>query len=141
MAKDKVPGTVVFICQPAEEAVANIDMSAKDVPSAGALRMIAEGLVERFGIHAVFGVHVMSNARTGTIVYKVGAALNRADGFCIKREGRPAHGAMPWTGADPVFASANAINGLQTLVSRRSNLSEGMDLGLVVRAHLENPTR
>lgn len=133
--KDKLPGTVVFLFQPAEEGAADIDVFAKDAPSWGARRMVEEGVIEKFGIQSVFGVHVMSNAHTGVIQYKVGAALNSADGFRIKLEGKQAHGSMPWTGADPVVASANVINGMQTLVSRRANLSQGMGVVTVGSIH------
>lgn len=133
--KDKVPGKVVFIFQPAEEGAANVDVFAPDAPSWGARRMVEEGVVETFGIESVFGVHVMSNAHTGHIQYKVGAALNSADGFRIKLEGKQAHGSMPWTGADPVVASANVINGMQTLVSRQANLSQGMGVVTVGSIH------
>ncbi len=133
--KDKVPGKVVFIFQPAEEGGANIDVFDPKAPSWGAKRMVEEGVIEKFGIESVFGVHVMSNAHAGEIQYKVGAALNSADGFRIKLEGKQAHGSMPWTGADPIVASANVINGMQTLVSRQANLSEGMGVVTVGSIH------
>lgn len=133
--KDKVPGKVVFIFQPAEEGGANIDVFDPKAPSWGAKRMVEEGVMEKFGIESVFGVHVMSNAHAGEIQYKVGAALNSADGFRIKLEGKQAHGSMPWTGADPIVASANVINGMQTLVSRQANLSEGMGVVTVGSIH------
>ena len=133
--KDKVPGKVVFIFQPAEEGAANIDVFDPKAPSWGARRMVEEGVIEKFGIQSIFGVHVMSNAHSGEIQYKVGAALNSADGFRIKLEGKQAHGAMPWTGADPIVASANVINGMQTLVSRRANLSQGMGVVTVGSIH------
>lgn len=133
--KDKVPGKVVFIFQPAEEGGANIDVFDPKAPSWGAKRMVEEGVIEKFGIESVFGVHVMSNAHAGEIQYKVGAALNSADGFRIKLEGKQAHGSMPWTGAAPIVASANVINGMQTLVSRQANLSEGMGVVTVGSIH------
>ncbi|WP_313602947.1 amidohydrolase [Comamonas jiangduensis] len=133
--KDKVPGKVVFIFQPAEEGGANIDVFDPKAPSWGAKRMVEEGVMEKFGIESVFGVHVMSNAHAGEIQYKVGAALNSADGFRIKLEGKQAHGSMPWTGADPIVASANVINGMQTLVSRQASLSEGMGVVTVGSIH------
>lgn len=133
--KDKVPGKVVFIFQPAEEGAADIDVFDPEAPSWGARRMVEEGLIKNYGIDAVFGVHVMSSSHTGHIEYKVGAALNSADGFRIKLEGKQAHGSMPWTGADPIVASANVINGIQTLVSRQANLSQGMGVVTVGSIH------
>ena len=124
--RDKVPGTVVFIFQPAEEGAADIDPFQPDAPSWGARKMVEEGVLERFGVEAIFGVHVMSNAHSGQIEYKPGAALNSADGFRVKVEGRQAHGSMPWTGADAVVAGAHMITGMQTIVSRQVNLLQGM---------------
>lgn len=133
--KDKVPGKVVFIFQPAEEGAADIDVFAPDAPSSGARRMVEEGVIDTYGIESIIGVHVMSNAHTGQIQYKTGAALNSADGFRIKLEGRQAHGSMPWTGADPIVASANVINAMQTLVSRQADLSQGMGVVTVGSIH------
>ena len=133
--KDKIPGKVVFIFQPAEEGAANIDVFQPDAPSWGAKRMVEEGVLEKFGIEAVFGVHVMSNAHAGHIEYKVGPALNSADGFRITLTGTQAHGSMPWTGADPIVASANVINAMQTLVSRQADLSKGMGVVTVGSIH------
>ena len=133
--KDKMPGKVVFIFQPAEEGGADVDPFAPDAPSWGARRMVEEGVLEKFGVEAIFGVHVMSNAHAGEVQYKIGAALNSADGFRVKLTGRQAHGSMPWTGADPVVASAQVINGIQTLVSRRADLSRGMGVVSVGSIH------
>lgn len=124
--RDKVPGTVVFIFQPAEEGAADTDPFDADAQSWGARRMVEEGVLDRFGIEAIFGVHVMSNAHTGRIQYKPGATLNSADGFRVKLEGRQAHGSMPWRGADTIVAGAQIITGLQGIVSRQVDLSQGM---------------
>lgn len=123
---DKIPGKVVFIFQPAEEGAADIDVFAGNKETWGARRMVEEGVLEKFGIDAVFGVHVMSNLHTGRIEYKSGAALNSADGFQIKLTGKQAHGSMPWTGADPIVAGADVVMGIQTIISRQANLSQGM---------------
>ncbi len=124
--RDKIPGTVVFIFQPAEEGAADVDPFQPDAPSWGARKMVEEGVLERFGVEAIFGVHVMANAHTGQIEYKPGAALNSADGFRVRVEGRQAHGSMPWNGADAVVAGAHIITGMQTIVSRQVNLLQGM---------------
>ena len=52
--------------------------------------------------------------------------MNSADWFKIQLTGKQAHGAMPWTGADPITAGAYVITGLQTLISRRANQLKGM---------------
>ncbi|XUY29737.1 amidohydrolase [Agrobacterium sp. rho-8.1] len=132
---DKIPGKVVFIFQPAEEGAADIDVFAGKTETWGARRMVEEGVIERFGIEAVFGVHVMSNLHSGHIEYKSGAALNSADGFKITLTGKQAHGSMPWTGADPIVAGADVIMGMQTIVSRQANLSQGMGVISVGSIH------
>lgn len=133
--KDKIPGNVVFVFQPAEEGPSDIDVFAKDRKSWGAKRMVEEGIIDRFKIEAMFGVHVMSNAHTGEITYKAGPALNSADSFRIQMSGKQTHGSMPWAGKDPIVAAAQTITGLQTIVSRQANLLQGMGVISVGSIH------
>lgn len=132
---EKIPGKVVFIFQPAEEGAADIDVFAGNTATWGTRRMVKEGVIEKFGIETVFGVHVMSNLHTGHIEYKSGAALNSADGFQIGLTGKQAHGSMPWTGADPIVAGAAVVMWIQSIVSRQANLSQGMGVISVGSVH------
>lgn len=136
--KDKIPGNVVFVFQPAEEGPSDIDVFAKEKKSWGAKRMVEEGIIDRFKIQAMFGVHVMSSAHTGEITYKAGPALNSADGFRIQMSGKQTHGSMPWAGTDPIVAAAHTITGMQTIVSRQANLLQGMGVVSVGSIHAGN---
>jgi amidohydrolase len=133
--KDKIPGTVVFVFQPSEEGPSNIDIYADNAPSWGARRMVEEGVIERFGIQAMFAMHVTSDSHTGEIAYKPGIAFNSSDSFRIRLLGKQAHGSAPWDGADPIVASANVINAMQTLVNRRAKLTLGMGVVSVGSIH------
>ncbi len=131
----QVPGTVVFLFQPAEEGAADVDDFAADKVSYGARRMVEEGVLDKPKVEAVFGLHVIAGIPAGHIYYKSGAALNSSDGFRITITGKQTHGSMPWAGSDPVVAGAQVISAMQTLVSRRANLSNGMGVVSVGSIH------
>lgn len=115
--KAKVKGTVVFIFQPAEEGPPVGE-------EGGAPLMIKEGVMDNPKIDAIFGIHINSKTPAGTILYRSGSMMAASDWFEIKVKGRQTHGAYPWQGADPIVASAQIINGIQTIVSRRSDLTK-----------------
>ncbi len=123
--RDQVAGTVVFLFQPAEEAAADVDDSQTDT-LIGAQAMIRDGALDAPKVEAIFGVHVMAGYPTGHLYYKAGTVLNSSDQFRITLNGQQTHGSAPWSGADPIVASSAVIGGLQTLVSRRADLSQGM---------------
>ena len=123
--RDQVAGTVVFLVQPAEEGAADVDDSQTDT-LIGAQAMIRDGALDAPKVEAIFGVHVMAGYPTGHLYYKAGTVLNSSDQFRITLNGQQTHGSAPWSGADPIVASSAVIGGLQTLVSRRADLSQGM---------------
>lgn len=123
--REHVAGTVVFVFQPAEEGAADVDDFQTDT-LIGAQAMIRDGALNSPKVEAIFGVHVMAGYPTGHLYYKAGTVLNSSDAFRITLKGQQTHGSAPWSGADPVVASAAVISGLQTLVSRRADLSQGM---------------
>ncbi|MCU1719360.1 amidohydrolase [Pseudomonas sp. 5P_3.1_Bac2] len=133
--QDQVSGTVVFIFQPAEEGPSNIDIYAKNAQSWGARRMVQEGVIEQYGIQAMFALHVLSSSRTGHITYKVGTAFNSSDSFRIRLHGTQTHGSAPWLGADPIVAAGSVISAMQTLVSRRTDVTQGMGVVSVGSIH------
>lgn len=116
MKKD-VPGTVVFIFQPAEEG-------APEGEEGGAKLMVKEGVLDNPKADAIFGLHINSATEVGTIKYKSGAMMASADAFTIKVKGKQTHGSQPWLGVDPIMVSAQIIQGLQTVVSRQSELTK-----------------
>jgi len=109
-------GKVVFIFQPAEEG-------APPGEEGGASLMVKEGVLERYGVDVMFGLHIRSMIDVGTIRYKVGGMMASANRFVIKIKGKPSHGSAPWSGVDPVTVSAQVVMGLQTIVSRQMDIS------------------
>jgi amidohydrolase len=116
MKKD-VPGTVVFIFQPAEEGPPGDE-------EGGAPLMIKEGVLDNPKVETIFGLHINSQTPIGKISYKSGAAMASSDWFTINVKGKQTHGSQPWEGVDPIMVSAAIIDGLQTIVSRESELTK-----------------
>lgn len=115
--KSEIKGTVKFIFQPAEEG-------PPEGEEGGAPLMIKEGVMENPKVDAIFGLHIESDIEVGKIEYKPGAFMASSDWFTIKVNGRGSHGSQPWKGIDPIAISAQIINGLQTIVSRQSELTK-----------------
>jgi hippurate hydrolase len=99
-------GTVHLIFQPAEEG------------GGGALRMMADGLFERFPCDGVFALHNMPGLEAGHFYFRQGPSMASSDYASITLHGVGGHGAMPQTTADPVIAAAAIVMALQTVVSR-----------------------
>jgi hippurate hydrolase len=99
-------GTLHLIFQPAEEG------------GGGALRMMADGLFERFPCDAVFAMHNMPGIEQGRLVLREGAAMASSDYATITLTGFGGHGAMPHRAADPIVAAASIVMALQTIVAR-----------------------
>lgn len=123
--KDKIHGTVVFVFQPAEEGGADIDNFTQG-DQIGSRKMISDGALSNPKPEVIFGLHVSSGMATGNLYYKENAILNSADNLKIQLTGTQAHGSMPWLSHDPIVASAQVINNLQTMISRRTDLTKGM---------------
>ena len=115
--KDKLPGIVKFIFQPAEEGAFNEECW-------GAELMIREGVLEKPKPDAIFGMHIWP-LPVGDIGYRAGAFMASVDDFKIFVEGKGTHGALPWQGVDPIVTAAQIVMGLQTIVSRNVALNEG----------------
>jgi hippurate hydrolase len=99
-------GTLHLIFQPAEEG------------GGGALRMMDDGLFERFPCDAVFAMHNMPGIEQGRLVLRDGAAMASSDYATITLKGIGGHGAMPHRATDTVVAAASIVMALQTIVSR-----------------------
>jgi amidohydrolase len=118
--KDKLPGTVKFLFQPAEEGPSL--RAAFSGGSWGAKQMLKEGVFQDPKPDAVFGLHVTSGLPSGRIGYRAGAAMASADELRIKVTGRQGHAGYPWRTVDPVTTAAQIVLGAQTIVSRRTDL-------------------
>ncbi|NOS55549.1 MAG: amidohydrolase [Cyclobacteriaceae bacterium] len=117
--KNELKGTVKFLFQPAEEGVAPSEGTA------GAELMIKEGVLENPKVDVVFGLHVQSLLPSGQLAYRPGGLMAAVDAFDIKIIGHGAHGATPWDSVDPIVISGQVVEGLQTIVSRQSELTKG----------------
>ncbi|HKA74121.1 MAG TPA: amidohydrolase [Xanthobacteraceae bacterium] len=118
--KDRLPGTVKFIFQPAEEGPSLYAAFTGKVW--GAKAMVREGVLQGPKPDAIFGLHVNSGLPSGRLAYRAGAAMASADELRIKVTGRQGHGGYPWRAIDPITTAAQIVMGLQTIVSRRTDL-------------------
>lgn len=114
--KDRVPGTIKFIFQPAEEG-------APAGETGGAGDMIAAGVLENPRVEAVYGLHVISHYPVGEIFYRSAGLMASSDNLRITVHGRQTHGAMPWGGVDPIVVGAQIVMGLQTIASRQVDVT------------------
>lgn len=114
--KDKIKGTVKFIFQPSEEG-------PPPGEEGGALLMVKEGVMQNPKVDAIFGLHINSQTPVGVIKYKAGGIMAAAQSFTIKVNGKQSHGSQPWSGVDPILISAKIIDGLQTIISRETELT------------------
>ena len=99
-------GTAVLIFQPAEEG------------GAGGKAMIDDGVMQRFGIEEVYGMHNFPGIPLGQFAIRPGPLMAAADHFVIEIEGRGGHAAKPHATIDPVLVGAHIVQALQAIVAR-----------------------
>jgi amidohydrolase len=99
-------GTAVMIFQPAEEG------------GAGARAMLRDGLLDRFGIEEVFGMHNYPGMPVGRFAIRSGPMMASTDNIAIKLEGIGSHAAFPHDGVDTILVGAQIVNQLQSIVAR-----------------------
>ncbi|MFS2162883.1 M20 aminoacylase family protein [Variovorax sp. Varisp62] len=104
--RGRFDGTLNLIFQPAEEG------------GGGALRMIEQGLFDKYPCDAIFAMHNMPGLPQGRLALREGAAMASSDYATITLTGIGGHGAMPHRAADPIVAAASIVMALQTVVSR-----------------------
>ncbi|WP_424966697.1 M20 aminoacylase family protein [Dinoroseobacter sp. S375] len=102
-------GTCVVIFQPAEEG------------GGGGREMVEDGLMERFGIEEVYGMHNWPGVPTGTFAIRPGAFFAATDQFEITVAGRGGHAAKPHETIDPTVIASQIVLALQTIASRNAN--------------------
>ena len=117
----KIPGTVKFLFQPAEEGPPVGE-------EGGAMLMVRQGALENPRPRAIFGLHTNPWLQAGQIGWTSGSALASADRFRIKVRGKKVHGAAPHEGIDTTVIAAECVLALQSIRSRRIDPSEPMVL-------------
>lgn len=115
--KNDLRGTIKFIFQPAEEG-------APAGEKGGAGLMVEEGVLDNPKVDVIFGLHVRSITKLGVIEYRPRGFMAASDWFTIKVLGKQSHGSRPWLGVDPIVVSSQIIAGLQTIVSRQTDLTQ-----------------
>ena len=105
-AEGRFDGTVHFIFQPGEEG------------GAGALKMIEDGLFQRFPCDEVYGMHNWPGLEVGQFVVREGPLMASSNEFCITIRGKGAHAALPHDGIDPVIVATHLVQALQSIVTR-----------------------
>ncbi len=113
-------GTAVMIFQPAEEG------------GAGGKAMCDDGMMAKFGVQEVYGLHNMPGLPVGEFAIRSGAIMAGTDEFTITVKGLGAHAAMPHMGNDPIIIATQMVQALQSIVSR--NVDPLMNAVLTVTA-------
>jgi len=131
--RDELPGTIKFIFQPAEEGTPPGEQG-------GAEMMVAEGVLTDPEVEVIFGQHIWAPAPAGQIGYRPAGTMAASDQFTITVHGRQTHGSTPWTGVDPITTAAQIVLGLNTVVSRQTELTRAAAVISVgrVRAGVRN---
>ncbi|WP_420407419.1 M20 aminoacylase family protein [Hoeflea sp.] len=107
-------GTVAVIFQPAEEG------------GGGGREMVNDGMMDRFGITKVFGMHNLPGLPVGQFAIRKGPIMAATDIFDITVTGRGGHAAMPHQTVDPIVASSQIVTSLQSIASRNANPLESV---------------
>ncbi len=102
-------GTAVVVFQPAEEG------------GGGGKEMVDDGMMERWGIQEVYGMHNMPGYPLGSFAIREGVFFAAADQFEIEVEGKGSHAAIPQDGVDTTVVAAQIVLALQTIASRNAN--------------------
>ena len=109
--REQLAGTVIFVFQPSEEG-------APPGGLGGARRMLAENVFGDLQPEAIYGLHAWPQA-SGTVTMISGPMMAGSDRIDITVTGSQTHGAQPHAGVDPIVASSQIINALQTVPSRQ----------------------
>ena len=102
----ELPGTAVFIFQPAEELLS------------GAKPMIEAGVLDNPRVDEIYGLHLTTQDKAGTVNVRRGPTMASGDGFKVSVKGKGGHGAYPHLSVDPMIAAAHILIGMQSLVTK-----------------------
>ena len=115
--KNDLKGTVKFVFQPAEEG-------PPPGEEGGAKLMVKEGVMKNPDIDVMIGLHINAQTPVGTVSYKPGGTMAAGDRWVMKIKGKQSHGSTPWTSIDPVVTAGQIITGMQTVISRNTELTK-----------------
>jgi len=110
--RDRLPGQVLFLFQPAEEGAPPGERGGADL-------MLDEGAFDDPAPDVVYGLHVTSRQDFGEIGLVPGAAMASSDRLTIVVKGRSTHAAYPWDGIDPIAVAAQIVLALEALPARQ----------------------
>ncbi len=113
-------GSVAVIFQPAEEG------------GAGGRAMVEDGMMERFAIREVYGLHNMPGLDVGTFAIRPGPIMAAADQFTVTVTGMGGHAAMPHRTVDPIVVASHIVTSLQTVASRNANPLESLVISVTM---------
>jgi amidohydrolase len=114
--KAEIPGTVVFIFQPAEEG-------APQGEEGGAKVMVEQGVLQNPKVDAVFGLHVVPGP-VGALFWRPGPMMAASDRYEIKLKGKQTHGAQPWSGIDMASLTADIVTAFNQIAARQVNVAK-----------------
>lgn len=114
----ELPGTAVFIFQPAEELLS------------GAKPMIEAGVLDNPRVEEIYGLHLTTQDKAGTVNVRRGPTMASGDGFRIEVKGKGGHGAYPHLSIDPMTAAAHILIGMQSLVTKEVAAKETVVLSV-----------
>lgn len=112
--RDRLPGEVILLFQPAEET------------TDGAEKLIEAGMFDKIHMDYIFGLHNRPEVETGKIVVKNGPLMSMKDNFKITLHGVGGHGSMPHKCTDPIVCAASLVQAIQTIVSRNTDPLEAV---------------
>ena len=116
--RERLPGTVLFLFQPAEEGPPHGERG-------GASLMLEEGAFDDPAPDAVFGLHVSPYQHSGEIGVVPGAAMASSDRLTVHVKGRGAHAGYPWRGIDSIAVAAQIVPALEALPARQVDARVG----------------
>jgi amidohydrolase len=114
----EVPGTAVFIFQPAEELLG------------GAKPMIEAGVLDNPRVDEIYGLHLTTQNPAGSVNVRRGPAMASGDGFTVEVTGKGGHGAYPHLSVDPMTAAAHILIGMQSLITKEVAAKETVVLSV-----------
>ena len=109
---ESLPGTILFVFQPAEER-------PPPGEKGGAELMLAEGVFDDPAPDAVFALHAVPQQRAGEVAYRAGGVMASSDTLAITVRGRQTHAAYPWDGVDPIAAAARIVTAIESIPARQ----------------------